>query len=205
MWHASSTRRRCDGKPGCRLAVELIVVKVRMSDPASVHHLLQSVVFGTVAILLGIASLNDIATRTIPDLTPLGLAAIGIAVRLLDGNAAAALVASAAVLLLGALCWRFGWLGGGDVKLLAACTWLVSPVFVPQLLLLTAITGGVLACLYLGLGWMARASRTPMRAAHPRSLAGRIWRAERWRIRRRAALPYGCAITVATLLTLSGW
>ncbi len=176
-----------------------------MSDAASVHYLLQPAVLGTAAVFLGIASLNDIATRTIPDLMPLGLAAIGIAVRLVDGNAIAALVASAAILLLGAVCWRFGWLGGGDVKLLAACAWLVSPPLVPQLVLVTALTGGVLACLYLALSWMARAPRRPTQAAHPRTLAGRIWRAERWRIRRRASLPYGCAIAAATLITLSGW
>ncbi|HME26305.1 MAG TPA: A24 family peptidase [Acetobacteraceae bacterium] len=176
-----------------------------MSDAASPVVLLQSYLIAIAAVPLGIASLNDLATRTIPDLASLGLLVVGVAVRLTDGTAVAALAASAAVLLLGALCWRFGWLGGGDVKLLAACAWLVSPALVPQLVLLTALAGGVLACLYLALSWMARASRGPLPAAHPRSLAGRIWRAERWRIRRRAALPYGCAIAVGTLLTLSGW
>ncbi len=159
---------------------------------------------GHSAALLGIASLNDIAARTIPDLVPLGLVVIGIAVRFADGNAAAALAVSAAVFVAGAVCWRFGFLGGGDVKLLAACAWLVPPALVPQLVLLTAIVGGILACLYLALNWMARASRPPTCAMRPRSLAGRIRRAEWWRIRRRAALPYGCAIAVATLLTLSG-
>jgi prepilin peptidase CpaA len=176
-----------------------------MSDVASTVAMLQPGVLATAAALLGIASLNDIATRTIPDLVPLGLAAIGIAIRLADHTAVAALAASASVLVLGALCWRFGWLGGGDVKLIAACAWLVSPALVPQLVLLTAIAGGVLACLYLALSWMARASCTEPCAARPQSLAKRIWRAERWRIRRRASLPYGCAIAVATLFTLSGW
>ena len=36
--------------------------------------------------------------------------------------------ASAAVFALGAVCWRCGWLGGGDTKLLAACAVLVPPV-----------------------------------------------------------------------------
>jgi prepilin peptidase CpaA len=176
-----------------------------MPDIASAIAVVQPGILAIAAILLGIASLNDIAVRTIPDLAPLGLVVIGVALRVMDGTAAAALAASAAVSLLGALCWRFGWLGGGDVKLLAACAWLVSPALVPQLVLLTALAGGVLACLYLALSSMARASRRPVQAAHPRSLAGRVWRAERWRIRRRSALPYGCAIATATLLTLSGW
>jgi prepilin peptidase CpaA len=176
-----------------------------MSDAALRIVTLQPYLLVIAAVLLGIASLNDIATRTIPDLAPLGLLVIGVALRLTDGTAAAALFTSAAVLLLGALCWRFGWLGGGDVKLLAACAWLVSPALVPQLVLLTALAGGVLACFYLTLSWMSRVSRAAPRSARPHSLAGRIWRVERWRIRRRPALPYGCAIAVATLFTMSGW
>jgi prepilin peptidase CpaA len=157
------------------------------------------------SVLLGIASLSDIATRTIPNSVSLGLLTIGVGVSLVGGNALMALIASTTVFLFGALCWRCGCLGGGDVKLLAACSWLVSPALVPELVLLTAIAGGILASLYLVLSCVARASRTPALSCRPRSLAGRIWRAERWRIRRRAALPYGCAIAVATLLTLSGW
>lgn len=175
-----------------------------MSDASALAPLLQVGLLALAAVLLGIASLNDIAVRTIPDLAPLGLVVIGVVVRFADGNAGAALAASVAVFLFGTLCWRFGWLGGGDVKLLAACAWLVSPSLVPQLVLLTAIVGGGLACLYLALSRAARASRAPAGVVRPHSLAGRIWRAERWRIGRRSALPYGCAIAVATLLTLSG-
>jgi prepilin peptidase CpaA len=175
-----------------------------MSDETSALVMLQPYLLATAAILLGIASLNDIAARTIPDLSWLSLLAIGVAARVVDHNAAAALVASAAVFLLGALCWRFGALGGGDVKLLATCAWLVSPALVPQLVLLTAIAGGILACLYLALSWLARVSRAPNRAAPPHTLVRRIWRVERWRIKRRASLPYCCAIAVATLFTLFG-
>jgi prepilin peptidase CpaA len=175
-----------------------------MSDASALAPWLQPGLLALVAILLGIASLNDIAVRTIPNMASFGLVVIGVALRLADHNAIFALAASALVFLLGALCWRFGWLGGGDVKLLAACAWLVPPALVPQLVLLTAIAGGILACLYLALGWIARASRAPTHVARPRSLLARIRHAEWWRIRRRAALPYGCAIAVATLVTLSG-
>ena len=174
-----------------------------MSDVASAIAAAQPVALAVVAVLLLIASLSDIATRTIPDRAALGVAAIGVAIRLADHDAVAALAASASVFLLGGLCWRFGWLGGGDVKLLAACAWLVPPVMVPQLVLLTALAGGAMACLYLVLSCVARASHTPPHVAQTRSLVGRIGRIEWWRIRRRAALPYGCAIAVATLLTLS--
>jgi prepilin peptidase CpaA len=174
-----------------------------MSDVSSSIVLVQPYLAVIAAILLGIASLNDVATRTIPDLTPVGLAVIGIAVRLADGSAVTALCTSTAVFVLGALCWRFGALGGGDVKLLAACAWLVPPALVPELLLLTALAGGVLACVYLALSRLARTPQTAPSAGRTRSLVRRIWRAEWWRIRRRAALPYGCAIAVATLFMLS--
>ena len=178
--------------------------EVRMTDAASAIAIAQPGLLALAAILLGIASLNDIAVRTIPDFAPLGLIAIGVAVRLADGSAAIALAASAAVFLFGALCWRFGWLGGGDVKLLAACALLVSPAMVPQLVLLTAIAGGILACLYLALSAVARVSLAPTHVIRPHSFVGRVRRTEWWRIRRRASLPYGCAIAVATLITLSG-
>jgi prepilin peptidase CpaA len=165
---------------------------------------LQPALLALAVVLLGIASLNDIAVRTIPDLASLGLIAIGIAIRLADGSAPTALVASIAVFLFGAFCWRFGWLGGGDVKLLAACALLVSPALVPRLVLLTAIAGGMLACLYLVLSAVARVSLAPTAAVRPHSFLGRVRRAEWWRISRRASLPYGCAIAVATVITLSG-
>jgi prepilin peptidase CpaA len=175
-----------------------------MSSAPSIAVLLRTAILIIAIILLAVASLNDIATRSIPDFTALGLVIIGIAARLADHSAVAALTGSASVFILGALCWRFGWLGGGDVKLLTACCWLVPPPLMPQLVLVTAIAGGVLALLYLGLSYVARMWPASSRAKRPRSLAGRIARAEWWRIQRLASLPYGCAIAFAALLTLNG-
>jgi prepilin peptidase CpaA len=155
------------------------------------------------AILLGIASFRDIASRVIPDFVSLSIAATGVAFSLADDNEIDALAASAAVFSVGALCWRVGALGGGDVKLLSACALLVPPTLVPQLVLLTAMAGGLLACVYLVLRGVARTSRKPTSYERPQSLLGRIVRVERWRIRRRTGLPYGCAIAIGTLLTLS--
>lgn len=155
------------------------------------------------ATLLICAVLKDIAARTIPDFVPIGLLALGITSRLASHDATAALAASSIVFVLGILCWRLGWLGGGDVKLSAACAWLMPPTLVPQFVLLTALAGGVLAGLYLAIGRLARRSRPRVAAASPRSLAGRVLRIERWRISRRGSLPYGCAIAVGTLFTMS--
>jgi prepilin peptidase CpaA len=178
--------------------------EVRMSEAALANVPLQPGLLAIAAALLGIASLKDIAVRTIPDAVSLGLLAIGVAIRVADGNELSALVASSAVFVVTALSWRCGWLGGGDVKLVTACAWLVPPSLVPTLVLTTAVVGGVLACLYLSLSWLARPTSRPICSLRPQSLAGRIWRVERWRISRHAGLPYGCAIAVATLLTLSG-
>jgi prepilin peptidase CpaA len=176
-----------------------------MSGVSSIAVFLHPAILALAAIMLVVVSLNDIAVRTIPDHASLGLVMIGTAARIADQDLLMALAVSASVFVLGALCWRFGWLGGGDVKLLAACVWLVSPALVPQLVLRTAVAGGFLACLYLVLSWVTRAFPAPPLFSPPRTLARRVWQVERWRIRRQAALPYGCAIAVATLFTMSGW
>jgi hypothetical protein len=81
----------------------------RMPSAPAIAGLLQPAILAVAAFILGVASLNDIAVRAIPDVASIGLVLLGVAVRLVDGNAIAALVASAAILLLGAVCWRFGW------------------------------------------------------------------------------------------------
>lgn len=175
-----------------------------MFDATTALVQLQQYLWAVAAVLLLLASTHDVATRTIPDFVPLGLLAVGIIGRLVDHDIIAALIASISLFFLSALCWRFGWLGGGDAKLLTACAWLTPPLLVPRLVFLTAIAGGILACLYLALGRLAPIFRKPRANTRPRSLLGRIARVERWRIGHRASLPYGCAIAAATLLTLYG-
>ena len=206
-WHHSDP---CVAVLNSRAAVALIrtgrrtLSEVQMPDAISAVVLLHVGTLVIATALLGIAVLNDVATRTIPDFAPLGLVLVGVILRAANGDVFSALGASVAVFVLGAASWRLGWIGGGDVKLLAACTWLVSPGLVPGLVLTTAIAGGGLACLYLTLCWALRAARAQTHFARTRSLAVRIWRVERWRIKHRPALPYGCAIAAGTLLTLVG-
>ena len=173
-----------------------------MPEPAATSMLSQVAIAVVATILLLVASVNDIATRTIPDCIPIGLGALGIPVHLSNHDFTAALVASCAIFILAGLCWRQGWLGGGDVKLIVACTWLASPVQVPTLVLGTALAGGGLAGVYLGLCWMIRRSQAPATIARRRSFVARIYRVERWRIGRHASLPYACAIAAAMLFTL---
>jgi prepilin peptidase CpaA len=170
-----------------------------MTDLARLHALL---LFAAATSLL-FAAAHDVALRTIPNRVSLIVAAAGAGLSALDGQFVPALFGGAMVFAGTWYCWRHGWIGGGDVKLLTACTLLVPPASVPELVLSTAIAGAALALLYLALA-MALARLLPGgAAARPTSLLGRVWRVERRRIRRRASLPYACAICAGVLLTLT--
>ncbi len=148
-------------------------------------------------VLLGVA-LHDVAFRTIPNWMPATLLLLGGNIRALEGGLLRGLLACALILLGAGFCWRRGWLGGGDAKLLVACGLLVPPGLVLPMLRDVALAGGALALLYLVLGQVL----TPSRSACPASLLQRVLRAERHRICRRFPLPYGFAIAAGALLTL---
>jgi prepilin peptidase CpaA len=154
-------------------------------------------IFLSIGLLLA-ASLHDIIARTVPNWTALSLAALGCALRALDGNLTGGLLAGLLVFVVAALCWRRHWLGGGDVKLIAAAAITVPPSTVIPFIVAVSLAGSVLALLYL-IG--RRLVRAP---AHerPHSLIGRALRVERWRIRRGGPLPYACAIAAGGLFTL---
>ena len=149
------------------------------------------------AILLG-AVPNDIAFRTVPNWMPAMLLALGIGIRTLDGGLALGLLACALILLGAGFCWRRGWMGGGDVKLLAACGVLVPPGLSGVMLLDVALAGGALALLYLALGQVLA---PPAAACPPGRLRSILW-AERHRIHSRSPLPYASAIAAGALLVL---
>ena len=134
--------------------------------------LLRLALLTSAMLCLGWASINDLAARTIPDLSAFALLLIGLVLRLIDGTASVALALSATVFVFAALCWRSGWVGGGDVKLLAACAWLVPPPWVPDLLLAIGLAGGLLAVFYLIPHRMTAACRLPRPARLGRRLAG---------------------------------
>lgn len=148
-------------------------------------------------LLLLAAALNDVALRTIPNGASVALVLIGAALRLQDGGIVVGLLLAAAVFGVAVLCWQRGWMGG-DVKLLGATALVVPPLQVGSLLMLTALSGGVLAVLYLILSrgaarrpaaWSAgpRAARRAM--AHlPRGAAALR---PRHRIRRHNPAPDG--------------
>ena len=118
-------------------------------------------------VLLAGAALHDVALRTIPNTVSIGLGLIGLALRLQDGWILTSLSAATAVFTLALLCWRRGWLGGGDVKLIAATTLIVPPLQVGSLLVLVAQCGGVLALIYLALSRVVRVAPAGQPGAGP--------------------------------------
>ena len=149
------------------------------------------------ATILLVASFNDIASRILPNRMALALLPVGLLLRTADATILPAIAAAALVFAAALFCWFRGWFGGGDVKLLAACCLLVPPAQVIQLLLSTALAGGVLSLAYLALG---RLDLSPGTLPAGAGLVRRVVRVERWRISRGAPLPYGCAIACAALL-----
>jgi prepilin peptidase CpaA len=151
----------------------------------------------TVALLC--AALHDVAFRTIPNWISAVLFLSGILIRVRSGTLVPGLLAGLFIFLGAAFCWRRGWLGGGDVKLLASAAVLVPPALAASLLVDVALSGGILAVFYLGL---AQLVTRPPRAPPPLGLLQRVCRAERYRMSRRGPLPYGSAIAAGALIAL---
>jgi prepilin peptidase CpaA len=150
------------------------------------------------AVLLLLASLHDLVARTVPNWVAAALAVLGIGLRAAAGSLLAGICAGLIVFVLAAICWRRGWMGGGDVKLVAAAAIVVPPSLVVSFIAAVAICGGVLAVIYLIAGRLVAAPRT----ARPRTLIARALRVERWRIHRGGPLPYACAIAAGGLFIL---
>ena len=93
--------------------------------------------------LFGMAMLQDIMLRLVPNLVPLSIVGVSLILRTLDGNLAPSLVAGAVVFLLAAACWRRGWLGGADVKLFGAGALLVPSNAAFGFVLASCLAGGV--------------------------------------------------------------
>lgn len=148
------------------------------------------------AALMLIAAIEDLRRLIIPNvlivalclLWPLYIVAtpswLGIA-----GSVAAAIL----VFLAGALAFSRGYLGGGDVKLLAAATLWAGPGQAPALLVLTGVLGGMLALFLLmpqgaHIAELARAKLGPAAAATKSETA--------------TPVPYGIAIAAAAMLVI---
>ncbi len=145
--------------------------------------------------LMILAALHDLATRTIPNGLTLTVLCAGVAIAGLNGSLISAALSAGLVFACAASCWRRGWMGGGDVKLLGAATLAVPLAGLPAFIAAVAIAGGVLGLIYLAAGRLGAALPGPL----PRTLLARAIRTERWRISRGGPLPYACAIAAGFL------
>ena len=167
---------------------------VQPARPLVPAHVL---ILGAAGALL-FAALHDVAFRTVPNWVPMAVLIDAALLRLLDHCLPAALACGVVVFALAVLCWRRGWLGGGDVKLLGATAILVPPNLVPGYIVTIALAGGGLAICYLFLERIVPA----LRPRRPAPLLWRILVVECRRIHRRTSLPYATAISVAAALML---
>ena len=82
-----------------------------------------------VALFLG--ARRDVLSSTIPDEIGVVVAAAGLLLRFNSGDLPAALLGVAVMFALLFLLWSLGVLGGGDAKLMTACSLLVAPSRIP--------------------------------------------------------------------------
>lgn len=111
-----------------------------------------SLFLSLLATFLWTAACWDILYRKIPNLIPILTFATGALYLGITGQVEQALSAMATSLLvlgIGVLIWMRGWLGAGDVKLLAALSLWAGPDLVLPMLLVTALVGGLLALMQL--------------------------------------------------------
>lgn len=100
---------------------------------------------------LGVACLLDLRDRRVPNALTAGLAGAGLLVRGLElglGSIVPGLGGAVAGLALLFLPFHRGWVGGGDVKLLAAIGAWLGPLALLRAWLAAALLGGLLAGLY---------------------------------------------------------
>jgi prepilin peptidase CpaA len=168
---------------------------------------------GAVLAILCLAAAHDLLARTVPNWMPMTLAALGIIQSAFDQRLIVSLLVGTMVFILTGLCWKRGWLGGGDVKLLGAAAIAVPPAAVAPFITAVALAGGVLALVYLVCGRLIPISilrrtigqtpvgQTPIGRSitRPAGLLSRAWRLERRRLSRGGPLPYAVAIAAGGL------
>lgn len=162
-----------------------------------VHDMLQSwpsviVLTMTVAscVILVLAAGHDIIARTVPNWMSLAIAGFGVVSSIAGQRLLISLALGLAIFAAAAFCWRRGWMGGADVKLLGAIAIVLPPPMVVNFVIAMSLAGAVHAAIYL----LARPLVASPHGPRPRTLLSRGLRAEQWRISRGGPLPYACAI-----------
>ena len=159
--------------------------------------IIQAMTFASGAVLL-LAACHDIAARTVPNWMSLLIAAFGIPVAYMQYRLPISLGLGLTVFAAAAVCWRRGWMGGADVKLLGAVSIVLPPAILATFAVAMSIAGAAHAIVYLCARRVVPVPRRP----RPRGFLARVFRAEQWRISRGGPLPYACAIAAGLLFVL---
>lgn len=144
-------------------------------------------------------AVNDAMWFRIPNAVPIAILALYPLYLLAGGPGLAqlhwALAIAVATFLVGAGMFSRGWMGGGDVKLLAALALWAGPAHFPTLIVFTSLAGGVLALIGMmpgraaAVSWLALNLRIALALPEaPRSASG------------RRTIPYGVAIAIGGLV-----
>ena len=160
----------------------------------ALHELL---ILALVAVLAW-AAVSDAMWFRIPNAVPIAIVALYPVYLLAGGPGLGVLHWSLAIMigtfLLGALLFSRGWMGGGDVKLIAALALWAGPVHFPAFLVMTSIAGGALVLVILlasrnaALNWVVGSIRGALHLpVTPRTASG------------KSTVPYGIAIAIAGL------
>jgi len=171
------------------------------------------------AAVLLLAAWHDVLSRTVPNWMSMAIAGFGLVAAYADGRLMISAMLGLIVFVCAALCWRRGWMGGADVKLMGAIVIVLPPGMISMFAIAMSLAGAAHAVTYM----LARRVVTPPppvdspvplplistmgpRLASPGSrglsLVSRAWRAERWRISRGGSLPYACAIAFGFLFVI---
>jgi prepilin peptidase CpaA len=154
-----------------------------------------------------LAAWHDLISRTVPNWMPATIAGFGIVAALVSDRLLISVGLGLTIFMIAAICWRRGWMGGADVKLLGAIAIALPPGMVSLFIIAMSLAGAVHAVVYMLARGMV--TRPPGPALSPvamppraRKLLPRALRAERWRISRGGPLPYACAIAFGFLFVV---
>jgi prepilin peptidase CpaA len=154
-------------------------------------------------IVLLLAAWHDVVSRTVPNWMPAAIAGFGVVASFASDRMLISLGCGLVIFIAAAICWRRGWMGGADVKLLGAIAIVLPPGMVATFVVVMSVAGAVHAVVYM-LAHRVVTPPVPLSFPRPRthSLLSRAVRAEKWRISRGGPLPYACAIAFGFLFVI---
>lgn len=153
--------------------------------------------------LFGVAALVDVRARRIPNGLVFAVMLLAVLRMILRFDVSVALhdIKLAGLLVIGLLVlWLLRWLGGGDVKLMFAGALLVGAQGLFLFVLSTALLGGLIGLVAVIDMWCERQYGWSAGIAFPR--ANMAFRHPGANLPRKAAVPYGLAISLGCLGTL---